>query len=168
MSTSFALSIEKFDIETTEECFCVDPHLGIDLECLYCNGTGENVRPVARFTHINMGNESWSKITSFLNLPLFGEDRVGGEISAEQTSAWLRCILRAKNSNGAGKYTEAPYDKRAHAPRIITDEDGMMRISQGARSISFGYTEERLMGHVNALESTLLDAQQHECGVSWY
>jgi hypothetical protein len=166
MGVSLQLSIEKFDLESTDECFCVW-HGEADKGCRDCKGTGKWTRNVARFADADMTGESWFKVVNFLSLPLFGEDREGGQLSLKQTSTWLKCILKAKNGNHAGEHVEAAFEGRAHAPRIVTDEDGMSRVSQGCRVIFGGYTEERLMRHVVSLERLLLDAQGHECGLTW-
>lgn len=166
MSVSIHLVIEKFDVPSKQECTCVWEGQA-DIECFYCQGTGISEVHVARFTSINMSNLSWTKVTSFINLPLFGEDLWCGGTNLEQTSTWLKGILKAKNSNGAERYTESASDERAHAPRMAKDEGGMYRISQGCRVLSQAYTGERLLRHVEALESALQEAQKHGCGIMW-
>lgn len=146
---------------------CTSPAMGLactaEEPCGYCDENRMCYEPVYEqpWCDFSVG----SSLLALLGLPAASM----GDVPAEQVPDVLRRILRALNvDEDRAHLVEDGYDGPAHEPRVVTDEDGLPRISTGCHVISGGNTDEQTVRRLLQLQKLFTYAADRGFSVRWY
>lgn len=131
-----------------------------EIDCPYCQGTGEATETVYRFPHLDVANRNAEIIADMLDAP----NPDSGWIAPDEIPVVKRRLMKLMNTSVSQFGVSASTTSRQ--TRVDYSGD-IPRISAGAQMFDAGVTSEQLVGYIRKIMPILDFAQKHGYGVSW-